>query len=73
MIQSYEISYTPPDIDENIYPVIRDKKDYPILASAIIADVDVFVTGDKDFDLIDIERPDIMTITDFAEKYFIEH
>ena len=66
---SYEISYTPAVIDEDIYPMIRDKKDYPILASAIIADVDILITGDKDFDPIDIERPEIMNIASFAEKY----
>ena len=67
---SYEIAYTPIEIDEDIYPKIRDKKDYPILASAIIADVDVFVTGDKDFGSLDLERPEIMTINEFAAKYF---
>ena len=66
---SYEISYTPANLDEDIYPKIRDKKDYPILASAIIADVDILITGDKDFNIVDIERPEIMTITDFAQKY----
>ena len=66
---SYEISYTPTEIDADIYPRIRDKKDYPILASAIIADVDVFITGDGDFEPIDIERPEIMTIEEFAQKY----
>lgn len=66
---SYEIAYTPTVIDNDIYPYIRDKNDYPILASAIIADVDVFVTGDKDFGGIDLERPEIMTISDFAGKY----
>jgi hypothetical protein len=59
---SYEIDYTPTEIDEDIYPKIRDKKDYPILASAIIADVDVFITGDKDFGGLDLEHPEIMTI-----------
>jgi len=66
---SYEISYTPTEIDADIYPRIRDKKDYPILASAIIADVDVFITGDGDFEPIDNERPEIMTIEEFAQKY----
>ena len=66
---SYEISYTPTEIDTEIYPKIRDKKDYPILASAIIADVDVFITGDGDFDPVDIERPEIMKIEDFTKKY----
>jgi hypothetical protein len=45
------------------------KKDYPILASAIIADVDVFITGDKDFGGLDLERPEMMSISDFEEKY----
>ncbi|ATW24473.1 putative toxin-antitoxin system toxin component, PIN family [Candidatus Formimonas warabiya] len=66
---SFEIAFTPTEIDPEIYPKIRDKKDYPILASAIIADVDVFITGDKDFTVIDIERPEIMTISEFKEKY----
>ena len=46
-----------------------DKKDYPILASAIIADVDVFITGDKDFGGLDLKRPEIMTISEFEQKY----
>ncbi|GHU89745.1 hypothetical protein FACS1894202_08450 [Clostridia bacterium] len=66
---SYTISYTPSEIDEEIYPKIRDKNDYPILASAIIADVDVLVTGDKDFGGLDLERPEIMTLAEFGEKY----
>ncbi|MDR1588913.1 MAG: putative toxin-antitoxin system toxin component, PIN family [Oscillospiraceae bacterium] len=66
---NYEIAYTPTEIDEDIFPKIRDKKDYPVLASAIIADVDVFVTGDKDFGGLDLERPEIMTISEFAGKY----
>jgi putative PIN family toxin of toxin-antitoxin system len=66
---SYEIAYTPFEIDKEIYPKIRDKKDYPIFASAIIADVDVFITGDKDFGGLDVDRPEIMTITEFAAKY----
>jgi len=66
---SYEIAYTPNEIDSEIYPKIRDKKDYPILASAIIADVDVFVTGDKDFGGLDLERPEILTISAFEQKY----
>ena len=48
---------------------MRDANDYPILASAIIADVDVLVSGDKDFSCLDIERPEIITISGFMEKY----
>jgi predicted nucleic acid-binding protein len=40
-----------------------------VLHSAIIADVDVLITGDKDFENIEIERPEIMTPKKFLEKY----
>jgi len=66
---SYEIAYTPAEINEGTYPRARDKTDYPILASAIIADVDVFVTGDKGFCGLDLKRPKITTISDFVEEY----
>jgi len=66
---NYEVAITPKDIDDDIYPKVRDKKDYPILASAIIADVDVFITDDKDFSDIDMERPKIMSLFEFASMY----
>ena len=66
---SYDVSYTPTEIDKDVYPKIRDKNDYPVFASAIIADVDVFITGDKDFSVLDNDRPEIMTVTDFSLKY----
>jgi len=66
---SYEIAYTPTEINPDIYPNVRDPKDYPILASAIIADVDVFITADKDFNPIDIERPEILSPLAFQQKY----
>jgi len=65
---SFEVADTPTEIDKEIFPKVRDKKDYPILASAIIADVDVFITGDKDFGGLDLERPEVMTISDFAQR-----
>jgi len=66
---NFEMSFTPNEIDPDIYPKVRDKKDYPILASAIIAEVDVFITGDKDFSVLDLDNPEIMTISEFANKY----
>jgi predicted nucleic acid-binding protein len=66
---SYEIAYTPKEIALGAYPEIRDESDYPILASAIIADVDVFVTNDKDFASVDIRRPEIMRLMDFKARY----
>jgi len=39
------------------------------LNSAIVSDVDIFITGDKDLEYIDIDKPEIMTATEFLEKY----
>jgi predicted nucleic acid-binding protein len=50
---------------------IRDAKDYMVLHTAIIADVDIFITWDKDFKDIDIESPEIMTAKEFLEKYWV--
>ena len=47
----------------------RDAADAPIIYTAIIEGVDVLITGDKDFDDIDIEKPAIMTITEFENEY----
>lgn len=64
---SYEMVYTP-EWQESM-PDMRDKQDKPILAAAIMADVDVFITGDSDFYVVDIERPEIMSPALFLEKY----
>lgn len=46
-----------------------DKKDLPILVSAILGDIDILITGDKDFARIEIDRPEILTPREFVEKY----
>ena len=43
--QSYELI---PAVD-HAEKLIRDAKDQPILNAAIVSDVDVILTGDKDF------------------------
>ena len=43
--------------------------DYPVLYTAIIENVDIFITGDKDFLGMGVEIPEIMTPADFMEKY----
>lgn len=43
--------------------------DEKVLYSAIIADVDILLTGDKDFSDIEIEKPEILTPGAFLEKY----
>ena len=64
---SFELAYTPawhPNM-----PDIRDEKDKPVLASAIVADVDLLITSDKDFFTVEIERPEIISPHCFLEKY----
>ena len=36
---------------------VRDKKDIPVLSDAIFNEVDILLTGDKDFLESDIDRP----------------
>jgi putative PIN family toxin of toxin-antitoxin system len=48
---------------------IRDEDDYLILHTAIVEGVDVFVTNDKDFTDVDIDRPEILTPLEFMQKY----
>jgi putative PIN family toxin of toxin-antitoxin system len=65
----YTLIHTPSVDILDIAITIRDEKDYPIIASAIIADVDIFITGDKDFEGLGLERPEILTISEFISKY----
>ena len=65
---SYEMAFTPQWLE--YMPDIRDEKDKPILASAILADVDLLITGDKDFYNVEIERPEILSPNDFLKIYY---
>lgn len=58
---SFELFITPSRIDPNDYPNIRDIGDLPILASAILSDSDILLTGDKDFEGISLPKPLIFT------------
>ncbi|MCL1813796.1 MAG: putative toxin-antitoxin system toxin component, PIN family [Treponema sp.] len=57
------------EIDNKKYPNIRDIDDLPVLANAIESNIDLLVTGDKDFNEIRIKRPKIMNPRKFLEKY----
>lgn len=52
--------------------LIRDAKDQPILNAAIVADVDIILTGDKDFLSLDIEHPKCMNVAQFWENEGVE-
>ena len=61
-------------IDMNIrdlknYPKIRDKHDIPVLANAIDAKVNILITGDKDFEGIEIETPKIIKPVKYIQEY----
>ena len=66
---SYEMEYSPENYEGAPLFEIRDEKDYMVLHTAIIADVDILITGDKDFEDVEIDRPEIMTPKEFLEKY----
>lgn len=65
----FELVYTPKVLNLNKFPEIRDIKDLPILATAILENIDIFVTGDKDFLVLDVDIPKILTMTEFLESY----
>jgi len=58
-----------PNVDILGEITVRDSKDNPILASAIFANADILITGDRDFDTLNLERPKIMNISEYIEKY----
>ena len=51
--------------------LINDPKDAPILNAAIIADIDVIISGDKHFLELNIERPKVMKAAEYL-KYVDE-
>jgi len=63
---AYELCATPqinPDT-----PAMRDEDDRPILQAAIDEDVDVILTGDKDFLVLDIVKPRILAPAEFFSE-----
>lgn len=57
-----------PEKFEQVVP-IRDTNDYPVLQSAFTGNVDVLVTGDKDFMDLNLPRPEILTPAAYIEKF----
>lgn len=65
----FELVYTPKTLKLEDFPTMRDMKDSPILATAILENIDIFVTGDKDFLDLEVDIPQIFTMTEFLERY----
>jgi putative PIN family toxin of toxin-antitoxin system len=64
----YELVYTPKEPKLGLFE-IRDIKDYPVLYSAVTEGVDILITGNGDFDGVDVEKPEIITPNGFLDKY----
>ena len=56
-----ELSYELIPSMYQIEKIMRDETDQPILNAAILHDVDIILTGDKDFLALEIDRPRCMT------------
>lgn len=65
---SFDLVYTPDNIKKDLFQ-IRDPKDYPILYTAMIENVDVLLTGDGDFKNTDVTQPEILTPIEFYNRY----
>lgn len=67
-----EMSYELIPAVEHAEKLIRDPNDQPILNAAIMSDVDIILTGDKDFLSLEMEHPKCMTVAQFFESEGIE-
>ena len=63
---SYQIIPTSP-ISSSVK--IRDSKDQPILNAAISNDIDIILTGDKDFLALNLTHPKCMTVSEFCKSF----
>ena len=50
---------------------IRDVNDQPILRTALYYDVDLILTGDKDFAAVVMDKPEVITPKEYVEQYLI--
>lgn len=60
-----EMSYELIPAIDHAEKLIRDAKDQPILNAAIVSDVDIILTGDKDFLSLGMEHQKCMTVSQF--------
>ena len=67
-----EMSYELIPAVDHAEKLIRDAKDQPILNAAIMSDVDIILTGDKDFLSLEMGHPKCMTVAQFFESEGVE-
>ena len=67
-----ELSYELIPAVDHAEKLIRDAKDQPILNAAIVSDVDIILTGDKDFLCCGLDHPKCMTVAQFFENEGVE-
>ncbi|MDR1017645.1 MAG: type II toxin-antitoxin system VapC family toxin [Lachnospiraceae bacterium] len=65
----FELVYTLDKYKSNSIPYVRDKDDILVLSTAIMEKVDYLITGDLDLRVVETERPKIMTMRDFLNRY----
>lgn len=49
--------------------LIRDAQDQPILNAAIVTNVDIIITGDKDFLSLKLDHPCCLTATQYLQAF----
>jgi predicted nucleic acid-binding protein len=59
----------PDTFNASDYPATRDEDDLPILVTAILEDVEVLISGDRNFTVLENEKSEILTPTEFIELY----
>jgi len=58
---SYELVPAPQEPSK----LISDPKDHPILNAAIVAGVDIIISGDRHFLKLEMEHPKVMSVAEF--------
>ena len=67
-----ELSYDLIPAAPHAQKLIRDAKAQPILNAAILYDIDIILTGDKDFLSLNMEHPKCMTVAQFLDIEGVE-
>ncbi len=67
----FELVHTPQILPNHGLFSIRDRDDEKVLYTAVTANVDMLITGDKDFGDVLIEKPEILTPRQFMDRHIL--